>query len=73
MSYSKSRYQTLCRLGVEQLPSLCSDRDFDDIDASSKGKHAYHESISPLAGNLPLRTMPVSYRIRYIQLRHFLN
>ena len=58
--YSKSRYQTLCRLGVEQLPSLCADRDFEDMDPSSKGKRAYYERDSPLAGNLPVRSMPVS-------------
>lgn len=61
--YSKSRYQTLCRLGVEQLPSLCADRDFDDMGPSSKGKRAYYERNSPLAGNLPVRSMPVSDQI----------
>jgi hypothetical protein len=58
--YSKSRYQTLCRLGVEQLPSLCADRGYDDMGTSSNGKRDYCESVSPLAGHLPLRTMPVS-------------
>ena len=58
--YSASRLQTLCRLGVEQLPSLCADRDFDDMGPSSTGKRANYEGIFPLAGNLPVRTIPVS-------------
>jgi hypothetical protein len=59
--YSKSRSQTLRRLGVEQLPSLCADRYYDEMaPSSSKGKHAHYEGVSPLAGSLPVRTMPVS-------------
>jgi len=57
MNYSYSRYQTLRRLGVEQLPSLCAEGSYDDMGPSSNG------SISPIAGDLPLRSMPVSRRI----------
>ncbi|GAB7328202.1 hypothetical protein MBLNU13_g00225t1 [Cladosporium sp. NU13] len=57
--YSASRLQTLCRLGVEQLPSFCADRDFDDMGPFSSGKRAQYEGVSPLAGTIPVRTMPV--------------
>jgi hypothetical protein len=68
--YSNSRYQTLCRLGVEQLPSLCADGAYDDMHTSTKGKRACYEGVSPLAGNLPVRSMPVSTRIRCTLLPH---
>jgi hypothetical protein len=58
--YSPSRYQTLCRLGVEELPSLVAEHEYDYISPSSKGRCAYYDIVSPLGGDLPLRSMPVS-------------
>lgn len=67
--YTPSRYQTLCRLGVEQLPSLCAERGYrNDIGASSRDKREYYESVSPLGGDLPLRSLPVRHEICSIHL-----
>jgi hypothetical protein len=55
MTYNARRCETLQRLGIEQLPTLYSDRQnhkAEYVDAN--------EMISPLGGNLPVRTMPVS-------------
>lgn len=49
MTYNVHRYETLRRLGVEQLPVLCTThREHDDI-------------IRPFDGSLPIRTMPVRH------------
>jgi hypothetical protein len=71
--YSPSRYQTLCRLGVEQLPSLAAEYGHDDVGTSSKGKRAYYGSVSPLGGDLPLRLMPVSRSISWTHKPRFPN
>jgi len=55
MTYNARRCQTLQRLGIEQLPTLYSDR----INHKSEYSDA-KEMIYPLRGNLPVRTMPVS-------------
>lgn len=55
MAYNARRFETLQRLGIEQLPTLYSDR----INHKSEYSDA-KEMIYPLRGNLPVRTMPVS-------------
>lgn len=61
MAYNERRYQTLCRLGVEQLPSLCSERSYDDMGPSlKKCKRDYNDIVAPIGGDLPVRSMPVS-------------
>lgn len=47
MTYSLRRVETLRRLGVEQLPDLCVEPNYDEM-------------TTPLRGKLPVRTMPVS-------------
>ena len=55
MTYNARRCETLQRLGIEQLPALDSDR------MSQRAEYGdANEMISPLGGNLPVRTMPVS-------------
>ena len=55
MTYNARRCETLQRLGIEQLPTLYSDRQ----NHKTEYVHA-NEMISPFGGNLPVRTMPVS-------------
>jgi hypothetical protein len=55
MTYNARRCETLQRLGIEQLPTLYSDRMTHRTEYNDA-----NEMISPLGGNLPVRTMPVS-------------
>jgi len=71
--YSASRCQTLRRLGVEQLPSLCAERDYHDTGSSSKMKRVEYDDVSPLAGDLPLRSVPVSHFICWIHIHRSSN
>lgn len=57
------RYNTLSRLGVEQLPHFCTEHGLDDMGNSSSSKHEYAEHINPLNGNPPLHSVPVSHRM----------
>lgn len=50
MSYSMHRYETLRRLGIEQLPAIADIADW----------HQHDDSMHPLRGSIPVRTMPVS-------------
>lgn len=50
MSYNVHRYNTLCRLGIEELPPLPEPCD------AHRHRHRFF-------GDLPVRTMPVSARI----------
>jgi hypothetical protein len=56
MTYNYHRHQILCRLGVEQLPSLCD----DEMGASMKNKCEYDGRPAPVSGDLPVRSVPVS-------------
>ncbi|KAK3072473.1 hypothetical protein LTR53_006725 [Teratosphaeriaceae sp. CCFEE 6253] len=53
MSYNRRRYETLRRLGVEQLPA---------IPTGSEWHEHRHSSRHPFQGDLPVRTMPVPGR-----------
>jgi hypothetical protein len=56
MTYSYHRHQTLCRLGVEQLPSLCD----PEMPAAMRNKCEYDGRPAPVSGDLPVRSVPVS-------------
>lgn len=59
MTYNTRRLDTLCRLGIEQLPSF-------SIDEPHRPAAEQLDNISsPLHGDLPLRTMPVSFARRF--------
>jgi hypothetical protein len=55
MTYNARRCETLQRLGIEQLPTLYSDRMTHKAEFCDT-----NEMISPFGGNLPVRTAPVS-------------
>lgn len=55
-----SRYNTLCRLGVDQLPNFCTEYGLDDMDNASGSNHENAGHIIPFNGNVPLRSAPVS-------------
>lgn len=57
MSYNQRRYETLRRLGIEQLPTLR---------ISGSSGHVEH----PCIGDMPVRTMPVSSNQSRICLRN---
>lgn len=50
MSYSMHRYETLRRLGIEQLPVI----------ADVPNWHQHDDPMHPFRGSMPVRTMPVS-------------
>lgn len=52
MSYKTHRYETLRKLGIEQLPAIINEPDWNE--------HA-HEHRQALGRGLPVRTMPVGY------------
>ncbi|KAM0714886.1 hypothetical protein Q7P37_009351 [Cladosporium fusiforme] len=56
MTYSTRRYDALCRLGVEQLPSLAID------EHRRSGAEQFGGMSNPLQGHLPLRGVPVPGR-----------
>jgi hypothetical protein len=56
MTYNYHRHQTLCRLGVEQLPSLCD----PEMPASMRNKCEYDMRPALVSGDLPVRSVPVS-------------
>jgi len=60
MTYNARRCETLQRLGIEQLPTL-----YGEHVAYRTNYGDANEMVIPLAGNLPVRTMPVSNSPRY--------
>lgn len=55
MSYNRHRYETLRRLGIEQLPAIVTTSEWEDPNQSAD----YHTMLHPFGGDLPVRTMPV--------------
>ncbi|KAM3419281.1 hypothetical protein BST61_g5218 [Cercospora zeina] len=57
MTYTAKRYETLMRLGIEQLPTLSA--------CSSNASDTTHETfaiVDPLASTMPIRERPVPGR-----------
>jgi hypothetical protein len=65
MTYNYHRHQTLCRLGVEQLPSLCD----PEMPASMRNKCEYDGRPAPVSGDLPVRSVPVSPPVCHFSYR----
>ncbi|KAI6791227.1 hypothetical protein KC366_g1564 [Hortaea werneckii] len=51
MPYNTQRRETLCRLGIEQLPAIMDEPEWDN-----------HQPVQGFPHGLPVRTMPVPGR-----------